>query len=90
MVNANGTLIVRNRYKLLPCYDPDNGVEAYRVFRGSLIAILGGQQTLNLTYQLDHGSEDRYYYVDDRILKQLMGREHALQKDPARRPRKGT
>jgi len=51
-LNRNSTLVVRNRYKLLPCYDKTGGERAYRVFSSSLKAIF---------------TEDVYKHVVDRL-----------------------
>ena len=41
-LNSNGTLIVRNRYRMLPCYKgPGIKAPAYQVFYSSLAAIFG-------------------------------------------------
>lgn len=58
-VNKNGTLVVRNRYKLLPCYK-GNGAKspAYRVFLTSLVAIFGEDETARIAAHLDSGGGD--------------------------------
>lgn len=58
MLNQRDTLIVRNRYKMLPCYQPTNGDFAYRVFRTSLVAIFGEQETAKIEAHLQTGGDD--------------------------------
>lgn len=58
-VNKAGTLIVRNRYKLLPCYKGGGAkAEAYKVFRTSLVAIFGEDEAARITAHLDGGGDD--------------------------------
>lgn len=45
MLNKNDTLIIRNRYKRLPCYDKQHGQPAYKTFKDSLVALFGKAQT---------------------------------------------
>ena len=77
-LNANGTLIVRNRYKLLPCYDPVNGQPAYRVFQTSLVAIFGEESTSSLCKHLDNGGGDIILGIDPNVHARLAHREKSL------------
>ncbi len=78
-LNKNNTLIIRNRYKLLPCYDPINGAMSYSVFRTSLLTVFGTQQTNSLTKHLDAGGGDLILGVDDATYDKLSDRETSLQ-----------
>lgn len=78
MLNKRGTLIIRNRYKLLPCYDPHRGRPAYEVFRSSLVAIFGKQLTRDLCRHLDSGRGDLILTVKKSIYAKLAGREKSL------------
>jgi hypothetical protein len=71
-------LIVRNRYKLLPCYDAENGDFAYRVFSDSLIAIFGKEQADRLTAHLDNGGGSLTLPMRKDIHAKLSHRETAL------------
>ena len=51
-LNKNNTLIIRNRYKLLPCYDSENGQPAYITFRSSLEALFKEDQILFIEKQI--------------------------------------
>lgn len=59
-LNRNDTLIVRNRYKMLPCYrGPDrNKGPAYRVFASSLILLFGEPEAARMTTHFDAGGGD--------------------------------
>lgn len=58
-LNANDTLVIRNRYKMLPCYRGSGPKEpAYRAFRSSLVAIFGEDQTRMICWRLDTGGDD--------------------------------
>lgn len=63
-VNANGTLVIRNRYKLLPCYKGAGGpmgiyrLPAYIAFYPSLVAIFGERVAKTIRSKLEQGSED--------------------------------
>jgi hypothetical protein len=55
-LNRRGLLVVRNRYKLLPCYRLQGPKgPAYRVFRSSLERLFGSDATTALTEHLDAG-----------------------------------
>lgn len=58
-LNANNTLVIRNRYKMLPCYrGPGPKTPAYRAFRSSLAAIFGEYRTRGIITRLDAGDGD--------------------------------
>lgn len=57
-LNANDTLIVRNRYKLLPCYKAGPRLPAYRAFASSLELLFGGPVVALLVDHLDIGRGD--------------------------------
>jgi hypothetical protein len=58
-LNAHGTLIVRNRYKLLPCYRGKGPKgPAYKVFATSLILLFGEHEAARLSAHLDAGKGD--------------------------------
>jgi hypothetical protein len=79
MLNKTGTLVLRNRYKLLPCYSKEEGKPAYKVFHGSLLAVFGLVRTLKLAEHLDAGGDDLIVKMDEAMYDRLMGREHSLQ-----------
>ena len=73
-LNANDTLIVRNRYRMLRCYRAKEGkVPAYEAHRGSLNMLLGVEEasriidTIKITNQdlMSDVSEDVYYKLKD-------------------------
>lgn len=58
-LNRAGTLIVRNRYKMLPCYrGPGAKSFAYRVFSSSLRLIFGAEEAARIAAILDDGGGD--------------------------------
>lgn len=52
------TLIVRNRYRLLRCFDDGPRVPAYRAFSASLVVIFGAAVAGEVTAHLDAGGGD--------------------------------
>lgn len=53
-----GTLIVRNRYKMLKCYDDGRRQPAYKAFRASLDLIFGPEEAARIDRELDAGGGD--------------------------------
>lgn len=57
-LNANGTLIVRNRYKLLRCYDDGPRLPAFVAFRASLDLLFGLAEAARICLHLEAGGSD--------------------------------
>jgi len=57
-LNKNGTLIVRNRYKLLKCYDDGNKLPAYVAFRASLDLLFGSTEAERICKHFADGGGD--------------------------------
>jgi DNA modification methylase len=57
-LNKNGTLIIRNRYKLLKCYNQGEKLPAYKAFRASLDLIFGQEESQRVCDLLEGGSGD--------------------------------
>ncbi len=57
-LNENGTLIVRNRYKMLRCYDDGPRLPAYVAFRASLDLIFGKPEAERICNHLSGGGGD--------------------------------
>lgn len=58
-LTAGGTLIVRNRYKLLPCYRGNGPKQpAYRAFYSSLVLLFGARDAAFLAGHFDSGGGD--------------------------------
>jgi len=57
-LNTNGTLIVRNRYKSLKCYQKNQGMPAYRAFRASIDLIFGENEAQRIIDHLEAGGGD--------------------------------
>ena len=56
-LNSKDTLIIRNRYRLMPCYKERKKIPAYKAHQESLRKILGDENTDYLTKYLDEGGE---------------------------------
>ena len=78
MLNSNDTLIIRNRYKMLPCYQPEIGRPAYHVFFSSLVKIFGNDISEKIKRKLDTGSGDLSYRIKQDVYDKLTHREKAL------------
>jgi len=90
-LNKSGTLIIRNRYKLLPCYDKDFGLPAYHTFKTSLQMLFGnGYETLKI--HLDTGGGDRLMPIHQSMLDKLTDIQNDMErhsKDGQKRISKG-
>lgn len=88
-LNKQGTLIVRNRYKMLKCYRDGRRLPAYKAFRASLDLILGYEQAQELNNHLDAGGGDLLFQIDDVTHKMLVENDaikHAATKKPEPEP----
>jgi hypothetical protein len=70
-LNKNNTLIVRNRYRLLPCYKSGKQIPAYRAFSASLILIFGVEGAKQITDHLDSGGGDLMMSIPESIHSML-------------------
>lgn len=70
-LNRSGTLIVRNRYRLLPCYNVGPRLPAYKAFRASLALIFGRDLARSLSDHLDAGGGDIVLPVAPSIVERL-------------------
>ena len=78
MLTKNNSLVIRNRYKMLPCYDKEHGQPAYKVFRSSLVEIFGEGRTNSITKVLDWGKRNLSVTITDDVYKKLTTREAIL------------
>jgi hypothetical protein len=70
-LNKNDTLIVRNRYKLLKCYNDGKKIPAYKAFSDSLVHLFGEDEVERISFYLETTKEDFYSpmsYENYRIL----------------------
>ena len=65
-LNANDTMIVRNRYRLLKCYNDGRKIPAYKSFRASLDLIFGQAEAERICRHLDAGGGDITAKVSER------------------------
>jgi DNA modification methylase len=86
-LNANDTLIVRNRYRLLKCYNDGRRIEAYVAFRASLDLIFGPAEAQRVCLHLERGGGDVMATVSEEnylMIKQNDEIKHKAKKPDAR------
>lgn len=71
-LNKNNTLIVRNRYKLLKCYNDGNKIPAYKAFRESLNLIFGREEAERVCKELDSSNKDVIAYISKENYEKLV------------------
>lgn len=72
-LNRAGTLIIRNRYRMLPCYrGPGEKGPAYVVFRASLDIIFGHEEAERICDHLAAGGGDLMARIDPDIRAELI------------------
>jgi len=67
-INDNDTLIVRNRYRLLPCFQADGAVPVYEAHAQSLIMLFGETNAADIAYTASQPArinDSLNLYVDD-------------------------
>lgn len=75
-LNPKGTLIIRNRYRLMICFK--NGqLPAYKAHKRALAAIIGEAQADNLEKYLDAGGGDKILLIEDKIFDTLIENDKA-------------
>lgn len=83
-LNPAGTLIIRNRYRLLPCYrGPGPKEPAYRAYRASLDLIFGPEEAERLCDHFEAGGGDIMARIDPDIRAEL------IENDDIKRQAKG-
>jgi hypothetical protein len=70
-LNEHDTLIVRNRYRMLPCYNTELSRPAYEAFYASLILIFGGETAFQITLHLSQGGGDQAVLMPERSYRML-------------------
>jgi len=81
-INKNNTLIIRNRYRLLKCYNTPEGVPAYIAHRWSLDQIFGREIVEEMIPHLENGTEDFYVRIPMPRYKMMI--ENDIAKHPDR------
>jgi hypothetical protein len=77
-LNRNDTLIIRNRYKMLPCYrGPGHKEPAYRAFRSSLDLLFSPVVANDLVAHLDSGGGDWSWYMRMSVYTMLEDNDRA-------------
>ena len=82
-LTVNNVLIVRNRYRLLRCYDKDDGVPAYQAHRWSLEQIFGIEETRHIISEIENGVVDIFAVIDKNKMQLLVDNDKA--KHPERK-----
>ena len=78
MLNKNDTLVVRNWYKFLKCYDKKDGQPAYKTFKTSLITLFGAELTTLLTKHLNKRGGNMTLEMTEEVYRILKQREVSL------------
>lgn len=79
ILTRRDTLVVRNRYRLLKCYDDGKRIPAYRAFYASLVLLLGEHGAAALATHLSGGGDDCWMPMRDdvhRAMRELEGVRH--------------
>ncbi|KKN60697.1 hypothetical protein LCGC14_0528960 [marine sediment metagenome] len=76
-LNKNGTLIIRNRYKLLVCYNDGPKLPAYVAFRASLDLMFGKKEAARIVRHLNSGGGDIIAYMPTDAYMKLMENDAA-------------
>ena len=63
MLNTSGTLVIRNRHKMLVCYKDEGGEPVYQCRRDSLEMLFGKEETDRMCMLLDAGAGDFTAYM---------------------------
>jgi hypothetical protein len=70
-LNGNDTLIVRNRYRLLKCFDDGQKIPAYRAFAASLRLVFGAEEAARITAHLDAGGDDVIAFMPEATARRM-------------------
>jgi hypothetical protein len=70
-LNKTGTLIIRNRYRLMRCYNAGPKIPAYIAFAQSLITLIGGRHYGILKMYLDNGGGNMMFTVSKELINKL-------------------
>jgi hypothetical protein len=76
-LNANDTLIIRNRYRLLVCFNDGARLPAYVAFRSSLNLIFGDDGAERICAHLESGGGDMFVEVAPMPYRMLKDNDHA-------------
>jgi hypothetical protein len=79
-INNSNTLIVRNRYRRLPCFKAEGSVPVYEAHAQSLVAMFGREQSEKLTYfaaSPQHQNDILYLEMSDDLASSLKHKNKA-------------
>jgi Fe-S-cluster containining protein len=83
--NSKGTMLVRNRYRLLSCFQAEGAEPAYKAHFRALVALLGEEQAERLAAHLDAGGGDFEAEVADSIVQRIWAKTEASSSAKAER-----
>ena len=70
-LNKNGTLILRNRYRLFRCYKAEGAEPAYKTFRASLDIIFGKELAEHIVARVQESEDDFFVDIDEGVYNKL-------------------
>jgi len=79
MLNKNDTLLIRNRYKLLKCYNAGAKLPAYKAFRSGIESMFGYSRAKKFIDKVMTEKSDFYYEIEDwiyNLMKNIDGNWH--------------
>lgn len=76
-LNKNNTLIVRNRYKLLKCYEAGRKLPAYKAFTASLVLLFGQEEADKIVAHFDAGGGDYFALMARKTQRMLLENDRA-------------
>lgn len=68
-INKNNTLVIRYRYSRLKCFN--KGIEAYKVFRNSLVQLFGENQTTEIIEKIEKDDNNIYAEIKEDTLQKV-------------------
>lgn len=80
-LNKNNTLIVRNRYRMLKCYNTESAVPVYLAHRWSLVQIFGEDETSKIITKIQRGDEEVYAKISQEKLNIIIDNDLAKHPD---------
>lgn len=85
-LNEHGTLVVRNCYRLLRCYNTEAAVPAYQAHRWSLNQIFGKEEVDRIVEEVEAGAEEVFAKIDPAKRKMLVDNDLSKHPDRATKP----
>lgn len=80
-LTKKNTLIIRNRYRSLRCYNRENSVPAYIAHKWSLEQIFGKKETNNIIKKIEGGCEEIYSKIPQSKIKMMLDNDVSKNKN---------